>query len=183
VRVRACTSRYLDSEIHDTMVSMRRLGIIALPRCFALVAASSVLRLSLCVVTNVGAAPGQLVETGRSNPHACEEVKVHPNLTLSAPTRVDGHVEDSSGAAMAHTRLELRTYTSELKQTFLKRAETDANGGFSLGATPAGRYRVVVFAPGFRQATDLKCSKNCTLSIRLVVAPTDTFPESVCPPR
>ena len=167
------------------MVSMRRLGITAVPRCVLLVAASSALRLSFCVVTTVGAAPGQLVEIGPSNPHACEEVKVHPNLTLSAPTRVDGHVEDSSGAAMAHTRLELRTYTSELKQTLLKRAETDANGGFSLGATPAGRYRLVVFAPGFRQATDLKCSngKNCALSIRLEVAPTDTFPESVCPPR
>jgi hypothetical protein len=163
---------------------MRRLGIISLPRSVLLVVASSALRLSWCVVTTVGAAPGQLVEIGPSNPHACEEVKVHPNLTLYAPTRVDGHVEDSSGAAIPHARLELRTYTSELKQTLLKRAETDANGGFSL-ATPAGRYRLVVFAPGFRQATDLKCSngKNCALSIRLEVAPTDTFPESVCPPR
>lgn len=165
---------------------MRRLAAIAVPRCVLPVAASSVLRLSLCVVTVVGAAPGQLVEIGPSNPHACEEVKVRPNLTLSMPTRVDGHVEDPSGASFpAHTRLELRTYMSELKQTLLKRAETDSNGGFSLGATPAGRYRLVVFAPGFRQATDLKCSngKNCALSIRLEVAPTDTFPESVCPPR
>jgi len=160
------------------MISMRRFAVLAAPRWVMLVTVG--LRLGLC-----GVVFGQLVEVGPRNPHACEEVKVQPNLTLSRPTRVDGHVEDASGAAIANTRLELRTYKSALKQTLLKRAQTDANGDFSLGATPAGRYRLLFFIPGFKQATNLKCSNgdNCDLPIRLEVAPTDTFPESICPPR
>jgi hypothetical protein len=94
-------------------------------------------------------------------------------------------VEDASGSAIADTRLELRGYESALKQTLLKKAQTDHNGVFSLGTTPAGRYRLVFFIPGFKQAIDLKCSNgdSCRLRIRLEVALTDTFPESICPPR
>ncbi len=158
---------------------MSRLAVLSAARWIPLVAVVSVLRLSSCL------AFGQLVEIGPGNPHACEEVRVQPNLILSRPIPVEGHVEDQSGAAVANTRLELRTYKSALEQTLLKRAQTNAKGDFSLGEIPAGRYRLLVFIPGFKQATTLTCSRgdNCALSIRLQVAPTDTFPESVCPPR
>lgn len=132
------------------------------------------LRLSLYVMTVTYAAHGQLVGIP-GNPRACEEVSVHPNLRLSFQTLLDGHVEDITGAAFDNTRLELRTYTSELKQDLLKRAQTNADGGFSFGSTPAGRYRLLIFAPGFKQPVNLKClaGQRCTLSIRLEVAPTD----------
>lgn len=141
--------------------------------------------LSLGVVTAVAAANGQLVTIGKSNPHACEEVKVQPNLTLSVATQLGGRLVDASLASMAETRIELRLCTSELKQTMLRRTQTDTDGRFSFGMTGAGRYRLVVFALGFKQPADLRCSegKNCDLSVRLDVSPTDTFPESVCPPR
>jgi uncharacterized protein RhaS with RHS repeats len=134
---------------------------------------SSALRLSLCVVTFMGAAPGQLVEVGPVNHRACGEVKVHPNLALTVQTRLAGHLEDTSSAAMIHTRLELRTYNTELNQTLVKEVQTDTDGNFSFGLTAAGRYRLVIFAPGFKQAVDLKClnGKRCTLPIRLEVAP------------
>lgn len=148
--------------------------------CPSMVPLVAVVSVWLC-----GLAFGQLVHIGPVNSRACEEVKVQPNLILSRSIPVEGHVEDASGAVVANTRLELRTYKSALEQTALRRAQTNANGDFSLGAIPAGRYRLLFFLPGFKQATTLKCSKggSCTLSIRLETAPTDTFPESVCPPR
>lgn len=148
-------------------------------------ASSAAFWLSLGVVTAVAAAHGQLVTIGKSNPHACEEVKVQPNLTLSVATQLGGRLVDRSLASMPDTLVELRVYTSELKQTMLKRTQTDTDGHFSFGMTPAGRYRLVVFALGFKQPAVLRCSegKNCDLSVRLDVSPTDTFPESVCPPR
>src|SRR5215472_2911982 len=107
------------------------------------------------------------------NPHECDKIRVQPNLTLSIAAQIAGHLEDPSGAPILNTRLELRTYTSEVKQVLLERAQTDDKGNFSFGMTPAGRYRLVAFAPGFKQASDLKCSdgRNCVLSIRLQFAP------------
>jgi hypothetical protein len=126
----------------------------------------------LCIVTLVVATSGQLVIV---DPHACDEVRVQPNLTLSIAAQVDGQLADPSGAPISNTRLELRTYTSEVKQVLFKRAQTDDKGNFSFGMTPAGRYRLVAFAAGFKQAADLKCSdrRNCTLSLRLELAPSD----------
>ncbi|HYK62578.1 MAG TPA: carboxypeptidase-like regulatory domain-containing protein, partial [Bryobacteraceae bacterium] len=64
---------------------------------------------------------------------------------------------------------------SEVKQVLYKRAQTDDKGDFSFGMTPAGRYRLVTFAPGLKQAADLKCwgGRNCALSLRLELAPSD----------
>lgn len=124
------------------------------------------------MVTLVVATPGQLVTI---DPHACDEVRVQPNLTLSITAQVEGQVVDPASAPISNTRLELRTYISELKQILFKRAQTDDKGNFSFGMTPAGRYRLVAFAPGFKQATNLKCPdlKSCALSIRLELSPSD----------
>lgn len=137
------------------------------------------LRLNLCILTLVVATPGQRVVV---NPHECDEIRVQPNLTLSIPAQVDGHLMDPSSAPISNTRLELRTYASEVKHALFKRAQTDDKGNFSLGMIPAGRYRLVAFAPGFKQAADLKCPdlKSCALSVRLELAPSD-IPESNCP--
>lgn len=162
------------------MRSMYGLALFVDPRMLARLTVASVLRLASC-----GLIFGQLVEIGPQQPAACDEVKVQPNLTLSRPSLVDGHVADPSGAAIANARLELRLYKSELEQTLLKRTQTDAHGDFSLGATPAGRYRLLFFIAGFKQADQLKCPNGdaCHLSIVLQLSPTDTFPESVCQPR
>jgi hypothetical protein len=111
---------------------------------------------------------GQLVQVGPRNPHACEEVKVRPNLILPSESRVEGHIKDPSGAVMAHTRIELRRYVSEVKQKFLRQTQTDVDGRFSLGVVSSGRYRFIIFAPGFKQPVDLKCvnAKACDFKKR-----------------
>ena len=129
-------------------------------------------RLNLCIVTLVVSTLGEKIVI---DPHECDNVRVQPNLTLSIAAQVGGHLEDPSGAPISDTRLELRTYTSEVKQVLYKRAQTDDKGDFSFGMTPAGRYRLVTFAPGLKQAADLKCwgGRNCALSLRLELAPSD----------
>jgi Carboxypeptidase regulatory-like domain len=130
-------------------------------------------------------ASGQLVQVGQPDAHACDKVKVIPNLLLEASVAVEGHVEDPSGAAIVHTRIEVRQYFSALRQSPFKQTETDEHGNFSVGVLPAGKYRLLVFAPGFKQPRPLQCrgAKSCDLSVMPEVAPTDTFPESVCPPK
>jgi hypothetical protein len=123
-------------------------------------------------VTLVVATSGQRVVI---DPHECADVRVQPNLTLSSAVQVDGWLVDPSSAPISNTRLELRTYTSEVKQVLFKRAQTDDEGNFSFGMTPAGRYRMVAFAPGFKQPTNLKCPdpKSCALHIRLELSSSD----------
>lgn len=118
------------------------------------------------------ATAGQLVII---DPHSCDEVRVQPNLTLSIAAQVDGWLVDPSSAPIVNTRLELRTYTSEVKQILYKWAQTDDKGNFSFGMTPAGRYRLVAFAPGFKQPINLKCPnlKSCSLFIGVEFAPSD----------
>ena len=128
---------------------------------------------------------GQLVQIGPTYPHSCEKVKVDPNLSLETSADVKGVVQDPSGVAMIHTRIEVRRYLSALKQSAFKQALTDGDGKFSIGVLPAGRYRLVILAPGFRQPRAARCAreKACDLKIMPEIAPTDTFPESVCPPK
>ena len=128
---------------------------------------------------------GQLVQIGPSNTHECEEFEVSPNLILSSKSRVKGHLRDQTGAVMAHTRIELRSYVSGVKQTLLKQTQTGADGSFSLEVIAAGRYRFVIFAPGLRRPVSLifPNAKECNLNVVPLVASTDTFPESVCPPK
>jgi len=128
---------------------------------------------------------GQLVQIGPADLHACEKVKVNPNLVLKSAAEVKGHVEDPSGAAMVHTRIKVRKYVSQLKQSPFKEAHTDGGGDFSLGVLPVGNYRFLVFSPGFGQPGNLQCTagKSCKLDVVVEVPPTDTFPESVCPPK
>jgi hypothetical protein len=129
--------------------------------------------------------PGQLVQIGPSDPQVCENVKVHPNLVLDVAVDLGGHVEDPSGAALVHKRIEVRKYISEVKQSSFRQVQTDGNGDFSVGVLPAGKYRLLIFARGFKQPRDLQCKsgKICKLNVVPAVAPTDTFPESVCSPK
>jgi hypothetical protein len=130
-------------------------------------------------------ASGQLVQIGPADAHACEKVKVDPNLFIDRSIDVKGIVQDPSGAAMIRTRIEVHRYVSSLKQSPFRQTLTDADGRFSIGMLPAGRYRLVIFAPGFRQPRAVRCTgeKVCDLNIVPAIAPTDTFPESVCPPK
>ena len=107
----------------------------------------------------------QLVQIGPTDPHSCEKVKVDPNLSLETSADVKGVVQDPSGAAMIHTRIEVRKYLSALKQSAFKQALTDGDGKFSIGVLPAGRYRLVILAPGFRQPRAARCAgeKACDL--------------------
>jgi len=140
---------------------------------------------AITVLSAATALYSQLIQVGPRNPHACEEVKVAPNLILASESRVEGHIKDPSGAVFVHTRIELRRYVSEVKQTSFRHAQTDVDGSFSLGVVSAGRYRFIIFAPGFKQPVDLKCAQTnmCDLNVVPGIASTDTFPESVCPPK
>lgn len=128
---------------------------------------------------------GQLIQVGPPDPHACEKVKVNPNLVVEAAIDVKGHVRDPLGASMINTRIEIRKYVSETKQSSFRETKTDGHGDFSIGVLPAGKYRLVVFAAGFKQPRNLHCAsgKSCSLNVVPKIAPTDTFPESVCPPK
>jgi hypothetical protein len=128
---------------------------------------------------------GQVVQIGPADPDACEKVKVNPNLVIESAAEVKGHLEDPSGAARVHTRIKVRKYVSQLKQSSFKEAQTDADGDFSVGVLPAGKYRFLVFSPGFGPPRHLQCiaGKSCQVDVVAEVLPTDTFPESVCPPK
>src|SRR6478609_3697909 len=128
---------------------------------------------------------GQLIQVGPPDPHACEKVKVNPNLVIDSAVDVKGHVEEVSGMAMINARIAVRKYVSEIKQNSFRKAETDGNGNFAVGVLPSGKYRLVIFAPGFKQPRDLQCAngKSCKVNVVLETASTDTFPESVCPPK
>jgi len=129
---------------------------------------------------------GQLVQIGRTNnSHACEKVKVDPNLFVETPCSVNGIVQDPFDTKVTRTRIEVRRYGSALKQRPYKQTLTDPGGRFSLGVLPAGRYRLLVFAPGFQQPRLARCSgrTSCDVKIVLEAANTDTFPESICPPK
>ena len=130
-------------------------------------------------------APAQLIEVGPHNPHACEEVRVKPNLSLASATRVVGRLKDASGEVVANTRLELRKYVSYVKQTVLRQVQTDNSGHFLLGSINAGRYRLITFARGFQQPSQSVCPRLATCTLEIVLTPhtTDSFPESICPPK
>lgn len=141
--------------------------------------------LTVCFLLSACCLSGQLVQIGASDPQLCEKVKVHPNLVLEAAVDVGGHLEDPSGAALVHTHLEIRKYISEIKQTSFRQLQTDGNGDFSVGVLPAGKYRLLIFARGFKQPRNFQCKsgKTCKVNVVPEIAPTDTFPESVCSPK
>jgi|SRR5713101_885073 len=110
---------------------------------------------------------------------------IRPNLELREPAQVTGRVTDIMGAPLMKSRLELRKYISQRKQSAVKVITTDEKGYFDLGMVAAGKYRFLASPHrGFKQPIDLKCptGDKCELNIALQVNNPDT-PISVCPVR
>jgi hypothetical protein len=129
-------------------------------------------------------ASAQLIDIGPPDPHACEHWKVKPNLLVSTKSNIRGEIRDQTGAPMPNLRIELRMHKSDEQQIFFRKTLTNANGRFSFGSVPPGNYRFVAFARGFRQPGPMSCNREtCELRVVPEVAPTDAFPDSVCPPK
>lgn len=129
-------------------------------------------------------ASAQIVNIGPSDPYACEHWKVKPNLLVTTKSIIFGEIRDPDDTPMPNLRIELRVHKSDERQTFFRKALTSADGKFSFGSVPSGNYRFVAFARGFRQPGPMNCNhESCDLRVVPEVAPTDTFPESVCPPK
>jgi len=109
---------------------------------------------------------------------------IRPNLELPQPTHIVGRITDRHDAPLMKSRVELRKYFSQRKQSTAKATTTDENGYFDIGTVEAGKYRFLA-SPNraFQQPTSLKCSgSECELNIALQVNATD-IPTSVCPVR
>jgi len=129
--------------------------------------------------------PGQLVQTGPSDPNYCEKVEpLTPNLRVSEITRISGTVVDMSGAPFKLSRVELRLYISAKQQSSVKTVITDEHGQFDLGRVEPGQYRLLASATrAFAQPQSLTCTaKECKLDLNLQANSTD-LPASVCPIR
>jgi hypothetical protein len=109
---------------------------------------------------------------------------IRPNLEFQEPKHILGRITDIVGAPLMKSRVELRKYVSQRKQTTVKVTTTDENGYFDMGIVEAGKYRFLA-SPNraFQQPINLKCwGKNCELNIGLKINPTD-MPLSACPVR
>jgi hypothetical protein len=144
------------------------------------------LPLSLLWIVAVPRAFGQVVLTGeQSDKDYCYRIEtIRPNLELRESVHIVGRITDDHGAPLMKSRVELRKYLSERKQTTVKATTTDGNGYFDMGTVEGGKYRFLASPNrGFQQPTSLKCSdKKCELNIALKVNPTD-LPVSACPIR
>jgi hypothetical protein len=109
---------------------------------------------------------------------------IRPNLELSKSAHIAGRVTDGHDSPLKKSRVELRKYISQRKQTAVKVTTTDENGYFDMGTVKAGRYRFLASPTrGFQQPTNLEChGKKCDLNIALQVNSTD-LPLSGCPVR
>ena len=142
--------------------------------------------LALCAVVAVAefqlASFAQLVQVGPADPHYCERVHVRPNLIMEQAGRPSGKIVDQSGVPFKNSRVELRTYVSETKQTPLRSTVTDQEGVFRFDDLGPGQYRLLASpSRAFRQPKQLVCSRvACDLPITLQVSPTD-LPDSQCP--
>jgi hypothetical protein len=127
----------------------------------------------------------QVVQTGHPSPNYCSQIEhIRPNLDIAQPAQVRGTITDGQGAPLKNSRVELRKYISEKKQTSFVVVKTDTAGHYDLGTVPAGRYRLLGSATrAFKQPETLKCSSvDCELNITLQVNATDQ-PDSICPVR
>ncbi len=135
---------------------------------------------------------GQVVFVGKQpDKDWCYKAEaIRPNLELSESTHVLGRIFVAGAgltpdtAPLKKSRVELRKYVSQRKQTTVKVTMTDENGYFDMGTVKAGRYRFLASSTrALQQPTDLKCNgKECELNIGLKLNPTDQ-PLSVCPVR
>jgi hypothetical protein len=137
-------------------------------------------------------ASGQVVFVGKQpDKDWCYKAEtIRPNLVLSEAAHILGRIFDGhaglapNDAPFKNSRVELRKYISQRKQTIVKATTTDENGYFDMGIVEAGKYRFLA-SPNraFQQPINLKCSgQNCELNIGLQVNPTDMV-LSVCPVR
>jgi hypothetical protein len=129
---------------------------------------------------------GQLVRIGPTDPDYCYKIEtIHPNFELHKPLRVIGTVSDQLGSPFKNSRVELRKYISQRKQTTVKVTTTDAEGHFDLGTVKPETYRLLPSpSRGFKQPSQLKCEggDTCELKITLMVNATDQA-DSICPIR
>jgi hypothetical protein len=129
---------------------------------------------------------GQVVQVDPNDPNYCYKIeKIGPNLVLRQDIRISGIVLDQTTAPFVNSRVELRKYVSQRKQTRLQVISTDALGHFDLGIVKAGKYRLLASpSRAFKQPEELNCGVGsvCELKIKLIVNSTDQLAAS-CPIR
>src|SRR5260221_99554 len=84
----------------------------------------------------------QVVFTGKPDKDYCYKIEtIRPNLELRRAVHVVGRITDGHDAPLMKSRVELRKYLSQRKQTTVKVTTTDENGFFDIGTVEAGKYR------------------------------------------
>jgi hypothetical protein len=147
---------------------------------------TSQMRVAVLLALTIIPASAQVVQTGQSDPNFCYKIeKIRPNLELSKPTHVSGTISDQALAPLANSRVELRTFISQIEQVSVAVVSTDNAGHFDLGTVKTGKYRLLA-SPlrAFAQPDKLVCANSgtCELKVTLAVNPTD-MPISSCPVR
>ncbi len=115
---------------------------------------------------------------------------IRPNLVLSESVHILGRIFiagiglQPGELPLKNSRVELRKYISQRKQTTVKVVTTDEKGYFDMGTVEAGKYRFLASPDrSCQQPTSLKCpSGKCELNIGLQMNPTDMC-VSICPVR
>ena len=115
---------------------------------------------------------------------------IRPNLVLSESVHILGRIFVAAEgltpdtAPLKNSRVELRKYISQRKQTTVKVVTTDEKGYFDMGTEEAGKYRFLASPDrSCQQPPSLKCpSGKCELTIGLQMNATD-MPDSICPVR
>ena len=126
------------------------------------------------------------------NKNGCYKVEtIRPNLVLSESVHILGRIFiagiglQPGELPLKNSRVELRKYISQRKQTTVKVTTTDEKGYFDMGTVEAGKYRFLASPDrSCQQPPNLQCpdGEKCELNIGLKLNPTD-MPISLCPVR
>lgn len=120
------------------------------------------------------------------NSPGCYKIeRISPNLELREEVHIVGTIQDQRSAPFQNSRVELREYVSQRKQTSVLAVSTDDHGRFDLGLVQPGKYRLLASPHrGFEQPSALDCQsgKNCELNITLIANPIERVFSS-CPIR
>lgn len=145
----------------------------------------------LCVLAFAPRAFAQVVFRGQMPKDYCYKIEtISPNLVLSESAHISGRISIAGAgltpdtAPLRNSRVELRKYISQRKQTAVKVTATDEKGYFDMGTVEAGNYRFLASPDrSCQQPPSLQCFRTeCNLNIALQMNATDQ-PDSICPVR
>jgi hypothetical protein len=127
----------------------------------------------------------QLVQVGPLDPNYCRREKITPNLSLSRAIEISGQIRLPNEEPLAHSKVALRHFVSDVVQPPVTTVETDSKGHFSLGPVQPGKYRLLASPARWAaqpEKLDYPAAGECHLDIVLKLNSTD-LPFSQCPIR